>query len=225
MSPRNVKRDIEQRELRREHILNAALMTIARQGIDSASIKEIATAAGVSVGNVYTYFESKDAIIRELLTRGQHKYGAVVASLAGQALDARMKLYRICRGWIETDYNWAFTIMLQGMRMHNAISDELKHTATIRFTQNLSPMSDIMQQGQEQGVIKDGDPQQLAFYFVSLIQGLTLQLAPGYAIPVGIEAENIVRLFMSPVSKDEESVLFAAIRSSEYDFKKMFDNA
>ncbi|URN95334.1 MAG: TetR/AcrR family transcriptional regulator [Candidatus Pristimantibacillus lignocellulolyticus] len=224
MSPRNIKRDIEQRELRREHILEAALNTIARRGLDSASIKEIAKMAELSVGNIYHYFESKDIIFSELLQRGQHNYGAMVERFAQANLDPREKLYAICYSWIESKHNWAFTLMLHSIRMNDGVSNDLKVIATRRFTENLKPMANIMMQGQLQDVIKAGDPHQLAYYFVSLIQGLTLQLAPNYVVPVKIEISDIIKLFMSPVSDREAIHLFERFSSNGNMYKKMFDN-
>ncbi|WP_042168286.1 TetR/AcrR family transcriptional regulator [Paenibacillus gorillae] len=204
MSPRNVEKDQLLRETRREHILDCALQVIAKQGIDSASVKDIAKEAGLSVGNVYNYFESKDAIFSAVLQRGQINYGRKISEHALLKLDARDKLYEICENWIATPENWAFTIMLQSIRTNETVNPELREAATRRFTANLEPMADIMRQGQEAGVLIEGDPKQLAFYFVSLIQGLTLQLAPGYEIPVGIHTASIVRLFSLPDSSGKK---------------------
>ncbi|MUT66116.1 TetR/AcrR family transcriptional regulator [Paenibacillus sp. NEAU-GSW1] len=195
MSPRNVAKDQQLREVRREQILDCSLQLIAKRGLDSVGMKDIANEAGVSVGNMYNYFKAKDDIISAVLERGQVGYGRMVAEMASIDKDAREKLYDICAGWIATPKNWAFTIMLQSIRTNEMANPDLREAATRRFTANLQPMADIMRQGQQAGVLIDGDPQQLAFYFVSLIQGLTLQLAPGYEIPVEIQAESIVRLF------------------------------
>lgn len=183
------------RELRRDHILDSALQTIAKRGIDSANIKEIAKEAQLSVGNVYHYFESKDAIFSEVLRRGQIAYGNAIAEQAQLDIDPRDKLVQICSGWLSTPTNWAFTIMLQSIRTNETVNPELREAATRRFTANLSPLAEIMRQGQSAGYFVAGDPIQLAFYYVSLIQGLTLQLAPGYEIPVLIQSEQIAGLF------------------------------
>ncbi|MFC3747669.1 TetR/AcrR family transcriptional regulator [Paenibacillus sp. GCM10012306] len=198
MSPRNVEKDQQLRELRREHILDCSLQVIARRGIDSASVKDIAIEAGLSVGNVYNYFKSKEDIFSAVLQRGQIDYGRQISNQAALAMDAREKLHLICESWIATPENWAFTIMLQSIRTNETVNPQLREAATRRFTANLEPMAEIMRQGQHAGVIIEGDPKELAFYFVSLIQGLTLQLAPGYEIPVKIQAARIVTLFSMP---------------------------
>jgi len=63
-------------EARPEEILDAALATFGESGFARAKIEDVARLAGVSKGTVYCYFDSKEALFREMV-RGQ-----VVASLA-----------------------------------------------------------------------------------------------------------------------------------------------
>lgn len=201
MSPRNVERDQQMRELRTEHILDCALQAIAKRGIDAVSMKDIAIESELSIGNVYNYFKSKEEILSEVLRKGQMKYGENVTYYSQIDMDPRQKLTEICSGWLNLPSNWAFTIMLESIRTNETVNPEIREAATRRFTENLNPLADIMRQGQAIKVIIEGDPMQLALYFVSLIQGLTLQLAPGYEIPIKIEPENVVRLFVSSTER------------------------
>ena len=49
------------------HTLEAALKLFSSRGFRATSMREIATEAGLSVGNVYHHFPSKDAIFQRLL--------------------------------------------------------------------------------------------------------------------------------------------------------------
>ncbi|QDL56617.1 TetR/AcrR family transcriptional regulator [Rhodoferax aquaticus] len=51
---------------RRETIVLAALHCFVEKGFHQASMRDIATQAGVSVGNVYNHFADKDALIAEI---------------------------------------------------------------------------------------------------------------------------------------------------------------
>ncbi|MFI6501259.1 TetR/AcrR family transcriptional regulator [Nonomuraea typhae] len=57
----------EQAEWRREQLLDAALAVFAAKGVDGASVKDIATAADVTPGLLYRYFDSKEALVETLL--------------------------------------------------------------------------------------------------------------------------------------------------------------
>jgi AcrR family transcriptional regulator len=50
-------------EARRQQILDAACDCVRQAGFHGASMAEIAKAAGLSVGQIYRYFENKEAII------------------------------------------------------------------------------------------------------------------------------------------------------------------
>jgi TetR/AcrR family fatty acid metabolism transcriptional regulator len=55
------------REARYRQLLQAALRVFARDGIDGASVADIAEAAGVAKGSVYLYFDSKEALAGDLV--------------------------------------------------------------------------------------------------------------------------------------------------------------
>lgn len=52
----------EQREWRREQLLDAAMSVFGGRGLEAASTREVAAAAGVTPGLLYHYFESKEAL-------------------------------------------------------------------------------------------------------------------------------------------------------------------
>ena len=56
-------------ERRCKQVLDAAERCVQRLGFHNASMAEIATAAGMSVGHIYRYFPSKEAIIVAIVQR------------------------------------------------------------------------------------------------------------------------------------------------------------
>jgi TetR/AcrR family transcriptional repressor of uid operon len=54
---------------RRTQILDAALVCFAKRGFHQASMHDISTEAGISVGLIYRYFENKDAVISAMADR------------------------------------------------------------------------------------------------------------------------------------------------------------
>lgn len=61
------ERRIREREARVELILKAALKTFARRGLKEATMEEIAKEAELGKGTIYYYFNSKEAILEELV--------------------------------------------------------------------------------------------------------------------------------------------------------------
>lgn len=56
-------------EARRQQIVDAASACARRSGFHGASMADIAQAAGLSVGQIYRYFENKEAIIAAIVAR------------------------------------------------------------------------------------------------------------------------------------------------------------
>jgi AcrR family transcriptional regulator len=74
---------------RRQQILDAACDCVRRAGFHGASMAEIAEAAGLSVGQIYRYFENKEAIIAAIagqdLAEIREKFAQLDAAGGSQA--------------------------------------------------------------------------------------------------------------------------------------------
>src|SRR6185312_9552705 len=62
-------------------LVEATARILVREGFDSASTNRIAETAGVSVGSLYQYFPSKEALVAELIERHSNEMFAVVTSI------------------------------------------------------------------------------------------------------------------------------------------------
>lgn len=65
-----------------ENILEATQLCIAEQGLLQVTTPKISEKSGVSVGSIYQYFENKDEIIQELLSRKSEKLGLALKQIA-----------------------------------------------------------------------------------------------------------------------------------------------
>ena len=78
-------------ESRRQQILDAACERVRQSGFHGASMADIAKAAGLSVGQIYRYFENKEAIIAAIVAQDlaemRDKF-AEIESRPGALLDA-----------------------------------------------------------------------------------------------------------------------------------------
>lgn len=68
--PRTEEQFKEIREQKRAHIVESAIELFAEKGFDATSISMIATRAAISKGLIYNYFDSKEALIKEILIKG-----------------------------------------------------------------------------------------------------------------------------------------------------------
>lgn len=105
---------------RREQIFAAAERAFVRQGFHATTMQHIAAEAGMSPGNLYRYFRSKEAIVEGLCLRDQEEraevfaklattgniLGAVDASLRAKlANESRHKMQMVLEIWAEAGRN------------------------------------------------------------------------------------------------------------------------
>ena len=61
------KRQLEERELRKERILTGALEVFKTRGLENATMEEIAEKSGFGKATLYYYFQSKEEVFSEIL--------------------------------------------------------------------------------------------------------------------------------------------------------------
>jgi AcrR family transcriptional regulator len=82
-------------QLTRAHLLATALAVFRQRGLEAATMRELAAAAGTSLGAAYYYFPSKEAIIQAYYDDVQTEHARRVASVlegGGRGRDLRDRL-------------------------------------------------------------------------------------------------------------------------------------
>jgi AcrR family transcriptional regulator len=80
-------------QLTRSHILSTALRVFRERGLEASTMRELAAAAGASLGSAYYYFPSKEAIIQAYYDDVQAEHARrVSAALAEKHVDLKDRL-------------------------------------------------------------------------------------------------------------------------------------
>ena len=102
-------------DVRRALVLDAARAVFEKLGIEGASIREIARAAGYTPGAIYFYYDSKEAIYGALLAESLERLNDWVAQ-AGPALSTPLLCWKprpvpglIFMQTIRVSWTWVFT--------------------------------------------------------------------------------------------------------------------
>jgi len=82
---------------KRERILRTAAKQFARLGFSSANINVIAKKAGISIGSMYNYFESKEALFLTLNDLSYHLIESILAAIDFEEGDLFDKFERLLR--------------------------------------------------------------------------------------------------------------------------------
>ena len=81
-------------------ILDATARLLVSDGLEKTTTNRVAEVAGVSVGTLYQYFESKDALVAELYARHADRMSALIAGRLSELLDAPLE--RVVRELVTT---------------------------------------------------------------------------------------------------------------------------
>ncbi len=115
-------------EQTRALILDTALRLFEEQGYEGTTMRAIAAEAGVSVGNAYYYFDSKEQLIQAFYGRNAQRHVQVAGSAMRDERDLSSRLRAVLRGWVDINE-----------RYHEFAGSFFKHAADGRSP--LSPFS------------------------------------------------------------------------------------
>ena len=181
---------------RRERILEAAERAFAAHGFHAATMQHVAEAAGMSAGNLYRTFPSKEAIVEGLCARDQQERAAKFARAAEEesvmaafkaglrehvASKPRAKVTLILDIWAEAARNPTIAAMSR------AVDDEI--------LKQIEAMIDIAKARGEAAA--SADSARLARFIFTYVGGLLKRLALEPDFDAVSEAEQAFALFKS----------------------------
>ena len=99
---RKSSREPSKADRTRRHILETALKLFRERGYDGTTMRAIASEAGVSIGNAYYYFRSKDHLIQAYYGRSHAEHLVACVDLLENEIDLAARLRGVLRKKIET---------------------------------------------------------------------------------------------------------------------------
>ncbi len=181
--PRNPERDRLQREERRQQIISAALQMFTQRGVAACKISDIASHAGLSHGHVYNFFASKEELLETIVRQSQETYGRSLFETLAMPISAHDKIKRVADHFLlSTDSGKAYWIVLQAQAT-NVLSEAVKSQILERMFVNLERLTEIIEEGQREKTIIEGDPKQLAMYCTSFLSSIGLWEIRGFGAP------------------------------------------
>ena len=104
--------DRSKAEMREQQILDAACDCVRRSGFNGASMAEIAQASCLSVGQIYRYFENKEAIVAAIVARDLAEVRAKFAAFQPTDGSLVQTILDRCAGSVERNYDPARACLL-----------------------------------------------------------------------------------------------------------------
>ena len=143
--PRSAARQAAVADLKRTLILDAASAVFMRDGLDAASMRAIARAAGYTAGAIYFHFDSKEAIYAALLERSLEALEAHTRAAAAAQADDRAALRAAALAYFDfyernpRDLDLGFYLFRGGMQPHG-LGRERDRKLNARLLAALEPL-------------------------------------------------------------------------------------
>jgi len=176
----------------RNLLIEAAREVVVKKGFALASVRDIADAAGFSLGAFYSNFPEKEAILLELVQRHQSEERAKIeAALGSPGVDAGKAMAGIEK-WavtVNSDPGWAIlAIELQLQALRNPAFAQRYNELNRKHRQALGAL--ITRLFELFGKEVPGDPVEIATAFIALGRGMAL-------LPKGSEAGRSGRIIVA----------------------------
>jgi AcrR family transcriptional regulator len=168
--PREARRR-QRIELSREQILDTAEELFAERGYHSTSLKDVAERCEFSVGSIYQFFESKDALYEEVLMRRGPELSEEMVRVAASGAPADEQLLALAQLQVSHFRKYpawgrlSTRVLTPGMRPATGVP--ASYLAAFQAAIDLEAR--LFARGQRAGVLRDGDPRALARLFSSLV--------------------------------------------------------
>jgi AcrR family transcriptional regulator len=183
---------------RRDQILATAAELFARKGVGSTTVREIADSVGVLSGSLYHHFESKDAIVDEVLGRYlgtlRHRYAETLA----QGTSAADRLRRLVLTSVQVAEEQPYATTIYQNELHYLREQpRFKHIQTAAAAVQKTWLA-VIDSGVADGEFR-ADIEPRVFY--RLIRDSTWLSVrwhrPGPAYPAEMLADNITSIFLN----------------------------
>jgi len=183
-------------ELRRDEILGVAAGCFARQSYPATSMNDIAAACGTSKARLYHYYESKEAILFDLLDRYTQKLlaliGQVEATAHRQALDERATLHELVRAFLR-EYENSATRHAALLGSAQFLGDEQREVILDRQRDVVAAVTRFLRRAYP-GRIHEGNQTAVTMTLFGMINWTFTWLRPGGPLSYTGFAEEVIAL-------------------------------
>jgi AcrR family transcriptional regulator len=169
-SPRDLRRDRHE-ELSRGQLLDAAETVFGHKGFHETTLKEVAERAEFSVGSVYSFFESKEDLFRQVFVRR----GAQFLDEMRQALaegDPEEQLHRLIDmqvGFFRRHVDFARLVLRYFSITALVPEGPLSDAVAANFEDAMALQADLFERGRRSGQLRAGDARIQSRLFSGLV--------------------------------------------------------
>ena len=168
---RELRRLLSQ-DVSRSQLLDAAEEVFGRKGFHETTLKEVAELAEFSVGSVYSFFDSKDDLFRQIFVRRGEEFLPGMHEILDEGGDPVDQLHRLVDfevGFFRQHPRFGRLYLRYSSATMLSPDREIDLVMQDRYLEAMGLQADLFARGQAARVLRDGDPEILARLFSGLI--------------------------------------------------------
>jgi AcrR family transcriptional regulator len=185
-----------QHDLRRDQILDIAAQCFADRSYAAASMNDIAAAGGTSKARLYHYYESKEAILFDLLDRHTQRLLALIGQVEATAqrgrLDDRAALHELVRAFLE-EYESSATRHAALLHDTKFLGDQQRELILDRQRDVVSAATRFLRRAYPQRVV-DANQTAVTMMLFGMINWTFTWLRPGGPMTYADFADQVIAL-------------------------------
>ena len=170
---RREERRLRQQDISRGQLLDAAEEVFGRKGFHEATLKEVAELAEFAVGSVYSFFENKDDLFRQIFVRrGEQFIPQLHAILDDSQTSPSEQMHALVDfeiGFFRSHPHFGRLYLRYSSATTLSTDREIDIVMQERYEDAMQLQATLFRRGQRSGVLRKGDPEVLARLFSGLI--------------------------------------------------------
>jgi TetR/AcrR family transcriptional regulator len=159
--------------LSQEQLLDAAEEVFGRKGYHETTLKEVAELAEFSVGSVYSFFENKEDLFRQIFVRRGAEFmpgiRGVLEDPQGSPLEQLHRLVDFEVGWFRERPHFGRLYQRHANARVLSSDGNLEAAVLANYEESMRLQADLFARGQAAGAFRAGDPHVLARLFSGIM--------------------------------------------------------
>jgi len=192
-------------EKKRSKILKAAMNEFAKNGYNGASINIIAEKAGISIGSMYSYFDSKDALYLTVMNTGYASISGIIETVGYESADIYAAVERLL-----AEARTYAKMQKEFVQMYLELTSECLSKLSAKLpkrieTQSVEMCAKLLAKSKEKGVVDRGvNEAAVAFCIDNLVLMYLFSFCSDYY-------RDRMKIFLGKNVKDGEDVVAAIV--------------
>jgi len=161
---------------KRELILKAARDCLRDRGLKGLNIRDVAKAAGVSLGSVHYYFSSKEEILVEIFRQFVHRVSDATLSRTPDSNPKQVLMDLLDGYFAELSRDPTTCQGFIDLWDHVPRNEDLRRLMEQYYRRSAEFLTELIKEGKRQGLFHVDSPSAAAGQIIAIIDGIKVQL-------------------------------------------------